>query len=60
MEYFNIVRLSINVRDMHVRRSIRIIHIPENCITRLVAVIYVSLIRCLSRTVITRPALNPQ
>ncbi|ERI87396.1 hypothetical protein HMPREF3193_01657 [Bifidobacterium breve] len=45
---------------MRVRRSVRIIHIPQNCITRLVTVIYVSLIRCLSRTVITRPALKPQ
>ncbi|MBD3901526.1 hypothetical protein CE163_00895 [Bifidobacterium breve] len=60
MGYCNIVHQSINARDMRVRRSVRIIHIPQNCITRLVAVIYVSLIRCLSRTVITRPALKPQ
>ena len=58
--YCNIVHQSINARDMRVRRSVRIIHIPQNCITRLVTVIYVSLIRCLSRTVITRPALKPQ
>ncbi|AEI96927.1 hypothetical protein BLLJ_1548 [Bifidobacterium longum subsp. longum JCM 1217] len=45
---------------MRVRRSTHIIRIPQNYITRLVTVIHVSLIRCLSRTVITRPALNPQ
>ena len=58
--YFNIVHLSTNARDVRVRRSTHIIRIPQNYITRLVTVIHVSLIRCLSRTVITRPALNPQ